>query len=90
MFRQEASDGRLTLIVEDTGEGIPEENLGRIFDPFFTTKGIGKGTGLGLAVCKKIVDQHGGEISVFSRPGEGTRFHLSLPTFPPQENARAR
>jgi two-component system NtrC family sensor kinase len=90
MFRQEASDGRLTLIVEDTGEGIPEENLGRIFDPFFTTKGIGKGTGLGLAVCKKIVDQHGGEISVFSRPGEGTRFHLSLPTSPPQENARAR
>lgn len=69
----------LTLVISDTGEGIPEENLGRIFEPFFTTKGIGKGTGLGLAVCRKIVEQHGGRISVTSRPGEGAAFFVSLP-----------
>jgi len=73
-------DGRsITLAVADTGVGIPEESLGRIFEPFFTTKGIGKGTGLGLAVCKKIVEQHGGRLSVSSRPGEGTTFFVSLP-----------
>jgi len=69
----------LTLVVSDTGEGIPKENLERIFEPFFTTKGNGEGTGLGLAVCRKIIEQHGGKISVSSRPGEGTEFHISLP-----------
>ncbi|MGE5700060.1 MAG: ATP-binding protein [Deltaproteobacteria bacterium] len=83
-FSHAAEDGSLTLVVADTGEGIPEGNLDRIFEPFFTTKAPGKGTGLGLAVCRKIVDQHGGKISVSSRPGEGTRFFVSLPN-PPQE-----
>jgi len=82
-LRHRADDGFLTLVIEDTGEGIPAENLDRIFDPFFTTKGIGKGTGLGLAVCKKIVDQHGGRISVDSPQGKGASFHVSLP-FPPR------
>ena len=80
----------LTLIIADSGEGIPEENLDRIFDPFFTTKGTGKGTGLGLAVCRKIIEQHGGRISVSSRPGEGTNFFISLPIFPPQEGVHGR
>jgi signal transduction histidine kinase len=75
-----AEDGAfLTLIIADTGEGIPEENLDRIFEPFFTTKRDGKGTGLGLAVCKKIVEQHNGKISVSSRPGGGAKFFISLP-----------
>jgi signal transduction histidine kinase len=75
-----AEDGAfLTLIIADTGEGIPEENLDRIFEPFFTTKRDGKGTGLGLAVCKKIVQQHNGKISVSSRPGGGAKFFISLP-----------
>jgi two-component system, NtrC family, sensor kinase len=82
-LRHRSDDGFLTLVIEDTGEGIPAEHLGRIFDPFFTTKGIGKGTGLGLAVCKKIVDQHGGRISVESPQGEGACFHVSLPYSPP-------
>jgi signal transduction histidine kinase len=72
----------VTLVISDTGVGIPEENLGRIFEPFFTTKGTGKGTGLGLAVCKKIVEQHGGRITVSSRPGEGATFFVSLPHSP--------
>jgi signal transduction histidine kinase len=81
-FRHRTDGEFVTISVEDTGEGIPPENLGRIFDPFFTTKRIGKGTGLGLAVCKKIVDQHGGRISVDSRPGAGTSFHIALPPSP--------
>jgi signal transduction histidine kinase len=81
-FRHRTDGEFVTISVEDTGEGIPPENLGRIFDPFFTTKRIGKGTGLGLAVCKKIVDQHGGRISVESRPGAGTSFHIALPPSP--------
>lgn len=75
----------LTLIIADTGEGIPEENLGRIFEPFFTTKEYGKGTGLGLAVCRKIIEQHGGAISVSSRAGEGATFFISLPRLPVAE-----
>jgi signal transduction histidine kinase len=78
-FRHVEEGPFLTLIVSDTGEGIPEENVEKIFEPFFTTKRNGEGTGLGLAVCRKIVEQHGGKISVSSRPGEGAEFHISLP-----------
>jgi signal transduction histidine kinase len=63
--------------IEDTGEGIPEENLGRIFDYYFTTKE--KGMGLGLPLAHKIIQAHGGVISVRSRPGEGTVFEIVLP-----------
>ena len=82
VFRHNEEGPFLTLIVSDTGEGIPEENLEKIFDPFFTTKRNGEGTGLGLAVCRKIIEQHGGKISVSSRPGEGADFHVSLPFAP--------
>jgi len=63
----------------DTGVGIPEENLSKIFDPFFTTKEVGKGTGLGLAVCYGIAEKHGGRIDVESRIGKGTTFRIILP-----------
>jgi two-component system, NtrC family, sensor kinase len=65
--------------VKDTGSGIPADILPRIFDPFFTTKEDQNRTGLGLAVAHSIVEQHAGEISVRSTPGEGTEFRITLP-----------
>jgi signal transduction histidine kinase len=70
--------GHVTIDVEDTGVGIPEENKKRIFTPFFTTKPIGKGTGLGLAIIYGIVKMHRGQISVKSQEGKGTTFTISL------------
>jgi two-component system, NtrC family, sensor kinase len=65
--------------VRDTGAGIPPDVLPQIFDPFFTTKEDQQRTGLGLAVARSIVEQHGGEIAVQSSPGEGTEFTVALP-----------
>jgi signal transduction histidine kinase len=72
-------EGHIVMEVEDTGEGIAAENQGRIFDPFFTTKPTGKGTGLGLFICHRIVVAMGGEILVQSQRGEGARFTVILP-----------
>ena len=68
--------------VDDNGHGIPADVLPRIFDPFFTTKDIGQGTGLGLSIAFKIVQQHGGRITVESKRGQGTRFSVILPLVP--------
>ncbi|MBI5890773.1 MAG: CBS domain-containing protein [Nitrosomonadales bacterium] len=73
------SDDDVHVCVADNGKGIPEEIIARIFDPFFTTKPVGEGTGLGLAITHQIIQQHGGEIRVESRIGEGTHFHIRLP-----------
>jgi PAS domain S-box-containing protein len=79
------------LSVSDTGHGIPPQLLKRIFDPYFTTKPVGEGTGLGLAVVHGIVKSHGGEITVSSKPGKGTTFHVYLPgTDGPQEVAASQ
>ena len=67
------------LAIKDTGCGIPPENLKRIFEPFFTTKGPNKGSGLGLAMCFGIVQQHGGWIDCDSIVGQGTTFRVYLP-----------
>jgi signal transduction histidine kinase len=69
-------DGVL-ISVADSGRGIAREHLDRIFDPFFTTKE--EGTGLGLPICKQIVEQHGGTMQIESEPGEGTRVLLLFP-----------
>ena len=75
--------GHVAVEVADSGKGIPPEVLPKIFDPFFTTKDVGKGTGLGLSIVYKIVEQHGGRISVDSTVGVGTRFTVVLPLQPP-------
>lgn len=65
--------------VWDNGPGIPQDILDEIFKPFFTTKPVGQGTGLGLHICRQVVDRIGGEIRVESEPGQGTRFIVRLP-----------
>jgi two-component system NtrC family sensor kinase len=65
--------------IEDTGVGIPPENLDKIFDPFFTTKEPGRGTGLGLSVSYNIIKEHGGDISVESEKNKGAKFIITLP-----------
>jgi signal transduction histidine kinase len=75
--RTRRDGGEALLQIEDTGAGIPDEVRARIFEPFFTTKA--SGTGLGLAVVRRIVESHGGTVAVRSRPGEGTAFALRFP-----------
>ena len=77
--RYVADSGAVELFIADSGHGIPDENLRRIFDPFFTTREVGEGTGLGLSICYGIVRDHGGQISVESRVGQGTTFKMLLP-----------
>jgi PAS domain S-box-containing protein len=74
----------VSVVVSDTGAGIPQEHIQRIYDPFFTTKTApresqGKGTGLGLSVTYGIIQEHAGKIRVESQPGEGTTFYLDFP-----------
>ena len=70
---------QVVVEVQDNGHGIPADVLPKVFDPFFTTKDVGKGTGLGLSIAYKIVQQHGGRITVASKVGVGTRFTVTLP-----------
>jgi signal transduction histidine kinase len=72
-------DAVVCLTLEDTGVGIPPENLESIFLPFFTTKDVGEGTGLGLAVVHGIISLHGGTVRADSEVGRGTRFEIRLP-----------
>ena len=72
-------DNHVVVEVADNGHGIAENVLPKIFDPFFTTKEVGKGTGLGLSIAYKIIQQHGGTISVTSKLGAGTKFTIVLP-----------
>lgn len=73
-----SSRGGVELWLEDTGPGIPEANRARIFDPLFTTRS--KGTGLGLPLCRRILDRHGGALTLDSTSAKGSRFKLWLPS----------
>jgi signal transduction histidine kinase len=77
--RTATENGVVSLTLEDSGVGIPPENLESIFLPFFTTKDVGQGTGLGLAVVHGIVSLHGGTVRAESEVGRGTRFEIRLP-----------
>ncbi len=78
---REGDDSRpmLSFVVEDTGTGIASDDLERVFEPFYTTKDVGQGTGLGLSIVHRIVEDHGGRITVRSEPGHGTVFEILLP-----------
>jgi signal transduction histidine kinase len=76
------------ITIEDTGVGIPKDELDRVFDPFYTTKEVGVGTGLGLSIVYGIIEKHQGHIAVESREGEGTRFTIRMPYYPHGEIQR--
>ena len=67
------------VMIADSGEGIPPESINRIFEPFYTTKSAGYGTGLGLSVTHRIIQQHDGRILVDSQLNRGTQFTVCLP-----------
>lgn len=80
--------GQVQILVHDNGKGISAAESAHIFEPFYTTKDPGKGTGLGLATCHRIIEQHQGEINVVSAPGEGTTFIVRLPVRQPVDNGK--
>jgi signal transduction histidine kinase len=82
--RYDASADRVLLAVADTGTGMTKATKRQAFDPFFTTKEVGKGTGLGLSIAQGIVRQHGGNIDIESRVGEGTKVTVYLPLAKPR------
>jgi PAS domain S-box-containing protein len=77
-------DGQIQISVDDTGPGLPQDKNDRIFDAFFTTKP--QGSGMGLAICKSIVESHGGRIWANGNDGRGATFHFALPLAPSETN----
>jgi two-component system NtrC family sensor kinase len=80
--------GHLQVSIDDTGIGIPPENMDRLFTPFFTTKAAG--TGLGLSITRRIIEQHGGTINVVIKQGSGTCFQITFPPSLPNQTVRPR
>lgn len=74
-----SDESTISIVISDTGTGIPPDKLNRIFEPFYTTKEVGKGTGLGLSIAYDIIKKHKGEIHVESEIGKGTTFTIIVP-----------
>ena len=74
-----ASEDRVVVVVADSGPGVPPELATRIFEPFFTTKEVGQGTGMGLAMSRGMIEEHGGALAYSSAPGGGALFEITLP-----------
>ena len=81
----ELRNGHARLWVKDTGPGVPRADQRRIFDRFVRLRAAGEGAGLGLAIAQAVAEAHGGSVELDSRPGEGARFTVIIPTEPPQE-----
>ena len=79
LIKTYVDDKYVHISFQDNGKGIPKDILPQIFNPFFTTKAIGEGTGMGLSISYKIIEQHHGHIKVVSKVGKGTKFVVSLP-----------
>jgi len=84
-----SADRFVRVEITDSGSGISAEIAGRIFEPFFTTKKDGRGMGLGLGICKSIVEAHGGTIAFESKPGR-TAFAVTIPEYSPIAMAAER
>ena len=78
-MREYEGSPMVVVSVQDTGEGIPEENLNKVLEPFFSTKPVGKGTGLGLSLCFGIIEAHGGRLEIESQHGNGTEVKILVP-----------
>ncbi len=78
-LRPGSRGGAVTVVVEDTGCGVPLSARDHVFRPFFTTKKLGRGTGLGLSICQGLIESHGGKITLTSQEGEGTQVTVTLP-----------
>jgi signal transduction histidine kinase len=75
-----ANDCNVIVEIADSGPGIPEDSLPHLFEPFFSTRPAHEGAGLGLAVCRQVLDGLGGEITVETTAGRGATFRVTLPT----------
>jgi PAS domain S-box-containing protein len=78
-IRLEGGPAQCVVEISDTGEGVAPEHMSKLFEPFYTTKPEGKGTGLGLPICRRIVEEHGGAINLSSTLGLGTTVRVTLP-----------
>jgi two-component system NtrC family sensor kinase len=90
VVRARASEGNVRIDVEDTGPGVPEAMRDKVFEPFVTTKDVGEGTGLGLAVCRGLVESAGGTITLDTSYTEGARFTVTLPEGKPEDALSGR
>ena len=79
IVRTDRVNDSIVLEVSDNGCGISKNSIGRIFDPFYTTKPVGKGTGLGLSLGYSMIQENGGELTVSSEEGKGTKFRVVIP-----------
>lgn len=77
-------DGRVVIAIRDNGEGVEPQNLARIFDPFFTTRDVGKGMGMGLSICYRIIQEYEGRLAVTSERGKYCEFTVELPAVVPE------
>ena len=82
-IRSTTTNGNVNFTFADTGKGIPDAVMAKLFTPLFTTKA--QGMGFGLSICKRVVEAHGGKITVESTVGKGTTFTVTLPLEPKLE-----